>query len=189
MGWPGSLFREGAVNEDTLTTCIGSIGIQLGTLKLGWTGVLDSARTCSDFLLPPPWSQALALLCGTIPCLRPSRGYHLQPLILNPFMVETGLEKQKELAAKCRSVAPPAGASLHGFCARFCSLLPAFLLWFSRGVFPEKTQVPWGLSWQEHLPQASNPVSSFPCWPPEAAFWTANHKVKEVGEGRIYAEF
>lgn len=105
-----------------------------GALMLGWTGVPDSARTCSDFLLPPPWSQALALLCGAIPCLRPSRGYHLQPLILNPFMVDTGLERQKEPAAKCGSEAPPAGASLHGFCARLCSLLPALLLWFSRGV-------------------------------------------------------
>lgn len=55
-------------------------------------------------------------------------------------------------------------------------------------VGPEKTQVPWGLSWQEHLPGASNPVSSFPCWPPGAASWTVSHKVEEVGEGRIYAE-
>lgn len=97
-----------------------------GALMLGWTGVPDSARTCSDYLLPPPWSQVLALLCGAIP--------HLQPLILNPFLVATELERRKELAAKCGSVAPPAGASLHGFCARLCSLLPALLLWLSRGV-------------------------------------------------------
>lgn len=93
--WPGPLFREETVREDPLYMH-GQRWVQLGLWC--WTEVVGAplarpvppgpAGTCSDLPLSPPWTQALAVLCGGVLCPRPRRGFVLQSLSLPPLVIE-----------------------------------------------------------------------------------------------------
>lgn len=146
--WPGPLFREETVSEDPLYMH-GQRWVQLGLWC--WTKVVGAplarpvppghAETCSDLPLPPPWTQALAVLCGGILCPRPGRGFVLQPLSLPPLVIERAGKAEGTCSQACVYGTP---------CWCLSAWLPCGVLqppaWPAAVcVGLEKRKVPWGL--------------------------------------------